>query len=154
MKNLRVENPCPMYLGRMKKNGTEFFCESCKKEVIDFRNKNNTEINNIISSNICGVFTSDQLQGQKKMPLIRKVTFFSLMIFSILGFNVNPLSAQTENKSDSLEVKKQNIQKEKDNNKKILNEGRKTKKIDKAKRTGLFRRRKKKEKKVIGCPSF
>ena len=72
---LRVENPCPMLLSRMSAGDGCFECKSCKKEVIDFRNKSSEEIKDLSTPETCGIFTLDQLPGQQKWVFLGKRCF-------------------------------------------------------------------------------
>ena len=147
--NLRIENPCPFVPTRMNKDGANFFCKSCSKTIVDFRGKTVDEIKCSINKDTCGVFTSDQLQGQQLMKLSRQLLFYCFTVLSILGFSVRPLSAQTtETKKDTILV---DI---KTNHQDSIQTGKKKMEKTNAKteKKGLFRRKKKNR--VIGCPSF
>jgi hypothetical protein len=105
--NLRIENPCPSILSRMEKTGDNYFCKSCDKTVIDFRQKSSEEIRNSTGKGICGTFTIDQLSGQQKMTFLRRTFFYGLTILSFFGVSVKPLKAQTTiPKTDSVSVDK------------------------------------------------
>lgn len=93
--HLKVENPCPFLLSRMSKKNGSYFCSSCSKNIIDFRGKTEEEIKCATTKDTCGIFTSDQLKGQKRMSFWRQTAFYVFMFFSFLGFQVKPLSAQT-----------------------------------------------------------
>lgn len=90
---LRVDNPCPMLLSRMSCGDGGFSCKSCKTQVIDFRGKSTEEIKRFSGSGTCGIFTADQLSGQQKMSVSRKIVFYALVFCSFLGYNVTPVHA-------------------------------------------------------------
>jgi hypothetical protein len=94
--NIKVENPCPFLLNRMKKEGNNYFCNSCSKTVIDFRDKTEDEIKCNVRKDTCGIFTIDQLKGHKRQSFLRQTLFYCLTVLSFLGFNVKPLTAQTQ----------------------------------------------------------
>jgi hypothetical protein len=92
---IKVENPCPMSYGRLK-NDNGFYCKSCSKTLIDFRDKSTDEIIKQISTkSVCGVFNTAQIT----VPVFSFKTnllFKALTLLAILGFNVKPLNAQTK----------------------------------------------------------
>jgi hypothetical protein len=142
MQNLRIDKPCPMLLNRMDKNGNNFTCKSCKKEIIDFRGQTPQEIAEKLAKNTCGIFHADQLPGQQKMSFFRHTVFYALTVLSFLGFNVSPMNAaplQQNRPSGQLEINQTpsagNDDKDKDKKKKK-------------------KRGKKRERPTIGTPSF
>ncbi len=146
MENLRVERPCPVQVKRLKNCNTHFYCTGCQKKVMDFRRMNEAGLKDEVSSELCGIFTVDQLHGQLPIRGVRKFIFRSLAIFSLLGFNVKPVSAQLPDSTSIVKtVKIENQEENQESNKKTGDTKR-----NKRKRF----RRKKKEVTVIGCPSF
>jgi hypothetical protein len=105
-----IENPCPMILARIKKDG-DFYCKSCSKEIIDFRNKSNEEIISQSKDGSCGIYNEDQVT--KTHYGIRKRFLFQLLtIFSFIGLNVKPLQAQeTPKKPQPINLSKDSIHK-------------------------------------------
>jgi hypothetical protein len=105
MENLRIDNPCPVLLSRMSKTDSGFSCKSCKKEVIDFRDKTPEEINRSMGKDACGVFHTSQLSQQPERSFFRKGIFALLTVFSFLGFNVSPVNAAPiQQRSSRLEI--------------------------------------------------
>lgn len=150
--NIKVESPCPFLLNRMGKEGKDYFCKSCSKTVVDFREKTEDEIKCFANTGSCGVFTINQLKGQQRLSVSRQTIFYALTVISFFGFNVKPITAQnvdtvqTQTEAHTLEESSQqvrNFEKE---------EVTKKEKNIRSKKS-LFRR-KKKEKVIIGCPSF
>jgi hypothetical protein len=133
----------------MNKDGVDFFCKSCSKTIIDFRNKTIDEIKCSINKGTCGIFSRDQLTGQQQMRLSRKLAFCCFSFFSFLGFVVGPLSAQTiPTKKDTVVVDTKS-----DNQKTVNVDKVSSRKADtQTEKKGLFRRKKKYR--VVGCPSF
>lgn len=152
MERLRIENPCPFLLIKMKKDGQNYFCPSCSKTVIDFREKNVEELKSSISADICGIFNSDQLPGQKRMTIFRKMMFSYLTVLSFLGFSVKPFSIQAQAKpdNDTTIVKKESEKGIEISDSTVVkpNQNRKTKE------KRLFRRKKKQTYRINGCPAF
>ena len=87
-----IQNPCPMVLNRMK-NDSGYYCSSCSKSILDFRNKTNEEIKESITEDSCGIYTSDQV-STPTFNFSYKLAFRALTILSFIGFNVKPLHAQ------------------------------------------------------------
>lgn len=142
---LRIDNPCPVLLGRMKKQDDGYFCKSCAKTVVDFREKTEDEIASLITEDTCGVFYNHQLNGQKRTSRMKQFAFYLLTVLSFLGFSVKPISAQNNTTSSKGKVKiaQQEPKKEKENKKE--KERRKIRK-GKAKKTTYGR--------VVGTPAF
>lgn len=66
--NLSIPTPCHEKIENFKPTQRGGFCGSCQKEVIDFRNLNDSELVTYIKNNqgkeICGSFRKDQLQRE------------------------------------------------------------------------------------------
>lgn len=99
LSNLKIENPCPMLIGRLKgEESGNYHCSSCEKTIVDFRGLSDKEVvAKLQEGTHCGIFYEDQLQGQKQVRRynwMEKAAFYALMFFSWVGFNVAPLQAQ------------------------------------------------------------
>ncbi len=128
-----------MLLSRMACGDGRFNCKSCKTQVIDFRGKTTEEIKRLAAPDTCGIFTADQLPGQEKMSVSRKMVFYALAFCSFLGFNVTPVYASPKPlKAETAMFEASDSQK--DDTKKP----KKKKKSKKGKKTSV----------TIGCPSF
>jgi hypothetical protein len=97
--NLKIENPCPMLLGRLKGEASDnYYCNSCEKTIVDFRDLSDQEVFAKLQEGMsCGIFYEDQLKGQgqvRRYNWMEKAAFYALMTFSWVGFNVTPLQAQ------------------------------------------------------------
>lgn len=142
-RQLRVDNPCPFLLERMKKNDDGYYCRSCSKTIIDFRDKTTAEICSSTDENTCGIFYRYQLTGQQKMSAFRQAAFYCLVFLSFLGFNVKPVYGQ--NSHPATEQSPIQLAPEKDKEKK-------TKKKDKSSKGKSGK--KKEQYKTIGTPAF
>ena len=91
-KQIHMENPCPMSLHKMKTTDG-FYCKSCSKTIIDFRDKPLTEIINVDSDITCGIFSEEQV-STPTFSFRYKIVFRALTLLSIIGFNVKPIYAQ------------------------------------------------------------
>ncbi len=155
---MQIKNPCPVAIQRMDKKGDQFFCNSCQKDVIDFRDKSIDEIKQIISYGGCGIFNPDQMTHQKTYGFFHRTLFYGLALISFIGFNIKPLTAQTtdtipkaseewtvappfKKSVSSSDNTRYNLEKNPDAKQK------KTK--HKKFRRGIFRKRA-----LMGCPSF
>ncbi|MBL4649605.1 MAG: hypothetical protein JKY03_07730 [Aureispira sp.] len=99
LSNLKIENPCPMLLGRLKgEESGNYYCNSCEKTIVDFRDLSDQEVfAKLQEGTSCGIFYEDQLKGQRQVRRynwMKKAAFYALMTFSWVGFNVAPLQAQ------------------------------------------------------------
>lgn len=153
--NLKVANPCPVLLSRMKKDDGDYFCVSCSKKIIDFRSKTQEEIISSSTQNTCGIFSSEQLSGQSKLSFFKRFFFYCLTLLSFLGFSVKPMSAQTELSNKPLTEKSNTDNTDSSNKKKFKRELKKDKKLiaqEEKRRKKILK--KKREHPTIGCPSF
>ncbi len=100
---MEIKNPCPASLANMPKSENGYYCSSCDKCVIDFRDKSIDEIKSTLKPSDCGIFLPHQLTDQKRYTGIRRYAFGLLVFLSTLGFNVKPLQAQTEPHVEPLE---------------------------------------------------
>ncbi|OYU94829.1 MAG: hypothetical protein CFE21_14160 [Bacteroidetes bacterium B1(2017)] len=110
-KNVNLAFSCKQDFGSMKPTSKGAFCQLCKKEVIDFRNLNETEITELLTTQnkVCGLFTTQQASVKTS-----KINWFKHLVASLLlslGFSAltKDLYAQTtieprntESKPDSL----------------------------------------------------
>lgn len=117
MNNLRIDSPCPVLLSRMTNNGDTFSCKSCKKEVIDFRNKTPEEIRLLITENSCGIFNPEQLTVVPRLSFSRQLLFTSLTVLSFLGFNVSSVQAAQPISSQKTEMTQLSYHDDKDKEK-------------------------------------
>ncbi len=100
-----------MLLGRMDQTDKGFYCKSCHKEVTDFREMSAQEIQKQLKKGGCGIFLPEQLVHRPKLSVLKRVAFYGLMGLSFLGFQVQPLQAQTPNHDEP--KSKKEIRKEK-----------------------------------------
>ena len=105
---IKIDSPCPMQLLRMQKNKDGYYCKSCSKTVIDFRNQSNEAINSQISDSTCGIFYEDQLKSKPIFSFKNQFLFIALSFFSLLGFSLQPLKASSQ---DTMIIAKKQIEK-------------------------------------------
>jgi hypothetical protein len=147
---LKVDNSCPFLLARMTTDGQNYFCKSCSKTIVDFREKTSDQLKCSINKDTCGIFTIDQLPGQQNATFFRQAIFYFLTILSFLGVSVKPLNAQTtETKKDTVSVNTKAQSKDTSLTDKSVIKGN----APATESKGLFRK-KKKNYRVIGTPSF
>jgi hypothetical protein len=134
-------------MSRMKREGKNYFCQSCSKTIIDFRDKTRDEIKCEINKDTCGRFTIDQLSGNEKTSFLNQTFFYILTILSFMGFTVKPLNAQTTKPGNDTVI---TIRIKKIDSTRIEQPVIKENSVPKSRR--FFR--KKKRYTVIGTPSF
>ncbi|AWM13237.1 hypothetical protein DI487_04725 [Flavobacterium sediminis] len=101
MKNkfsLNIDNPCSEDFNNFSSTAKGGFCDSCKKEVIDFSKMNSDEIIQYFKKGdvICGRFKPDQLKVyEKNHPKRKYLSFFSGIGLAYLSFfNSGNIQAQ------------------------------------------------------------
>ena len=144
MEKLQLNNPCPISINRLSKNGYD--CTSCNKKVTDFRNQSLNEVKNNIKKGECGIFDEEHIAPQKR----RKSYLFLfkiLTILSFLGINVQPINAQTQSNDSTSTNTTINYESNTSDPELKKSKPKKSKKI-------LFFRKKKKKFTPTGCPSF
>lgn len=141
---IKVENPCPMLLSRLHKEGSTYSCGSCNKELIDFRNKTQQEIASTITPSTCGIFNNTQLLTAPKRSFFYKLQFAGLMLLSFLGFTVQPLNGQDKYEITDAFNSELNFLKEKEKKKKKQSD--KTSRKRKNQKNTVYR--------TVGTPSF
>ena len=94
---LQIPNPCSEEWNKMKTIPNGKHCESCQKDLIDFRTMNNRDIFDMVHSNakICGLFSEKQLQTEFQHPKEHSFSKVGLVVsfVSLLAF-INPVKAQ------------------------------------------------------------
>lgn len=78
IKNINLEFSCPKRRDTLEESPEGYNCEQCSKQVIDFTNKSQEDIQNIISKasgSVCGVFKRSQLS--KKFIKYAAATFIA-----------------------------------------------------------------------------
>lgn len=96
---------CPEELEEMQKSSCGFYCESCKKEVFDFRGLSRARIKQITrEKNVqCGIFDPEVAVASHRsvVQTIFRVAFTAVFL---LGLNAATLFAQTKVHYDSTKV--------------------------------------------------
>jgi hypothetical protein len=84
---IHLPSPCPQNPRNFTPTGKGGFCQSCQKEVVDFRKMSQNEIIDFFknnSSNRCGIFYPSQLESAKES--FGKVKFNGFWVLSFVGF--------------------------------------------------------------------
>lgn len=93
--NLTISNPCPRKFNYFKKTSKGGFCNSCQKEVIDFRQMSDQELRAYFENskkNICGNFKVSQVNFYPKNHEIRKAKAFNFIrIVALAVFSLTSL---------------------------------------------------------------
>jgi hypothetical protein len=112
--NISINKPCGQNFENFQSTDKGGYCNSCKKEVIDFRNLTDKEIGVFFNKNqnkTCGVFLEKQLKSYSGNQFNDKRSFYkSLFGFSLLSiFTLNDGFSQTTEK-DTINYEIKNIE--------------------------------------------
>lgn len=146
MQKLHLNSPCPVVINRLKKDGNNFNCSSCNKKVTDYRNQSLAEVKSSIKKGECGIFDEEHITPIKK-SISYHFLFKVLTILSFIGFNVQPINAQTQNNDSTSTNTTINYQSKTTGAQLEKSKPKKSKRI-------LFFWRKKQKFAPVGCPSF
>jgi len=113
---LSIKQPCSQKFDNFLPTEKGGFCNSCQKEVIDFRNWTDNEVANHFKNTTqktCGYFREEQLRTYKTSTLQTKkykyfnVSFLSVSLLSLFSFTTvfgqtkeKPTTIQTQNKNN------------------------------------------------------
>jgi hypothetical protein len=152
MNNIRLDNPCPVLLSRMKGVDGGHFCQSCSKVIVDYTKLSVEEIRETMKPGACGIFTSGQVTTAPQNHF-RHFLFYSLALLSFLGFNVKPLKAQTTQRTVAADTLQVNTEQTTSTSEEKKSWRKKTRKSEarKAKRT---KSTVKSPPRLMGCPVF
>ncbi|MBD3638596.1 MAG: carboxypeptidase regulatory-like domain-containing protein [Crocinitomicaceae bacterium] len=94
---IRIKYNCPESLDQMPKTECGFYCDTCSKNIYDFRGNTFEEIEQITKEQHirCGIFDRDMAKPEEKS---RFQTIFRLAFAAVflLGFNASMLFGQTQ----------------------------------------------------------
>lgn len=112
--SLKIPNPCSQNPRNFTLSGKGGFCQSCQKEVLDFRKMTQNQVVDLLntkSSSRCGIFIPSRLEV-KEIPKksVQKSWFWGLVIIGMVGLTL-PGYSQTGpgssiERSDTLKVSK------------------------------------------------
>ncbi len=102
--------PCNQSHTRMAKRDGGYYCSSCEKVLTDFRQKSETEIKHIITSNpgkVCGIFHNHQISSKTSHVALSNASYrVGLSLLGILGF-LGPVISSCESAPDDATSVKQ-----------------------------------------------
>ena len=107
--SISISNPCSEKFNQFKQTTTGGLCNSCQKEVIDFRQMSDEQLTNYFKnkqSNTCGYFETSQLKGNIKMTKFKDTQKFkflriaALAIFSLMSLH----TIQAQDKVSKTEI--------------------------------------------------
>ena len=102
--------PCNQSHTRMAKRDGGYYCSSCEKVLTDFRQKTETEIKQIITSNpgkVCGIFHNHQISSKTSHVALSNASYrVGLSLLGILGF-LGPIISSCESAPDDAAVVKE-----------------------------------------------
>src|SRR5438552_3588242 len=96
--HINIPEPCHENWENMSRNEEGAFCQSCRKNVIDFSNKTENEIYGILTAaggKVCGRFTNFQLQQPVRKTEIKNgfVNWRAIAASVVAFFSFNKISA-------------------------------------------------------------
>lgn len=98
--SIQVPEPCHEDWGKMSPKDKGRFCTSCSKTVVDFTKMNKSEVASYMNENenVCGRFTTDQLNSNYNIPKKQKFQLakFAAACLLVFGFNLFTYSCETE----------------------------------------------------------
>ncbi|WP_203258771.1 carboxypeptidase-like regulatory domain-containing protein [Hyunsoonleella ulvae] len=98
--SISISTPCSEQFSQFKKTATGGFCNSCKKEVIDFRQMSDAQIIDYLNNRqngICGYFKSSQINRPMVHSTLKTRTFkfWNVAAIAILSlFSLQTIQAQ------------------------------------------------------------
>jgi hypothetical protein len=102
--------PCNQSHTRMEKRDGGYYCSSCEKTLIDFRQNTEPEIKHIIASNpgkVCGIFYNHQISSKVSHVALSNASYrVGLSLLGILGF-LGPITSSCESAPDDAAIVKQ-----------------------------------------------
>lgn len=128
--NIQIDQPCAENFKNFKKTEEGGFCNSCKKNVVDFTKMNDQEIFNFFTNEnnkTCGIFLESQLKSYSNPSLSSnrtKSTSFASSLFGLSLVSILSLTnvySQEKNNMNTI-VKEENSATKKDNESTELNE--------------------------------
>jgi len=87
--NLTISKPCSEKFNQFNKTEKGGFCNSCSKEVVDFRKMTDKELSNYFknkTSNTCGYFNANQLNRDYQISKFRPPTNFKFLRVAAITF--------------------------------------------------------------------
>lgn len=111
--NISINRPCSQNFENFERTDKGGYCNSCRKEVLDFRNFTDNEIVDFFSKNqqkTCGVFLENQLKNYSESYLNNNINERKSFYRGLLGFSV--LSMFTFNQGYSQNTEKDTISNE------------------------------------------
>lgn len=147
---LQLSNPCPMATGSLNHESERLYCIGCKKSIVDFRNMPLDEVKDYlrVNTSACGIFTSEQVTVPRK-SIVYRFRFFMLTVVALLGFNVKPVAAQSDQmKKDTATLEMCYEEDDSKSNSEIKED---EPSIKEHKYTKRWKRR---NKTLLGCPDF
>lgn len=111
---ISIPKPCESNINTMSVSQNGYFCDSCQKEVVDFRNFSNEEIQNYFlnvgNKKVCGAFRTTQITlPNYKSPNWFWGTFSKISFFIFLMLQKLETEAQTQTKQPTIQTEIKNI---------------------------------------------
>lgn len=109
---LKIPKPCGEDWNKMNPTAKGMFCDSCKKEILDFTNFSNYQLSKKLDNkeNICGRFKSSQINKELNSLKNIDISRFGILL-GITSFISITQPIQSQNKNPKIEVKENNKKK-------------------------------------------
>jgi TonB family protein len=102
IEKVRLSFKCPVSIENLTKCGTDKFCASCNKTLIDFRNQDCSKIINRIDQDTCGIFSTKQTKHISKKHSLKRVLATTLITIGLTTIGENLLAQNDTAKSDKI----------------------------------------------------
>lgn len=116
--NIQIDKPCAENFKNFKKTEDGGFCNSCKKNVIDFTKMSDQAILNYFNnekSKTCGIFLESQLKNYSNTNLALSKKKSNPFVRSLFGLSLLSSLSFTNSFSQEKTIDKETVQKEKIN---------------------------------------
>ncbi|TWO32753.1 hypothetical protein E1J38_007755 [Seonamhaeicola sediminis] len=115
--SISINNPCKAQFNTFNKTSNGGFCNTCKTEVIDFRNMTSTELIRFLKQNYsvtCGIFKSSQMKTPSNLLIYkskRGLSYFrALLIAAFSLVAIQNVHAQQKGTSNQVSQSIQTVQ--------------------------------------------
>lgn len=94
--NIKLSFYCDKKINDLTACDTGYFCSSCDKVVIDFRNLTKQDLEYALSSNteVCGLFNASQSYKSNNISISKRLATGGMLVVSLLGASMAEVNAQ------------------------------------------------------------
>lgn len=124
--NLTISKPCSEKFNQFNKTKAGGFCNSCQKEVIDFRKMSDSQLMTYFKNKerkTCGYFKTSQLKEYTQINEIRRTSKFKFLRIAAVAFisltSLHHIQAQEQKPKSEIVQKSNEISNNKNNKKEV-----------------------------------